>query len=440
MARRQDGFAWYDRARFGLFIHWGLYSVLGRGEQVLFRERLGQREYEKLRNRFTPRRYDAEAWARAARGAGMKYAVLTTKHHDGFCLFDSSLTDYTAPGSAAGRDLVAEYVTAFRKQGLRVGLYYSLADWRFPAYFAGPRKDPRAFKEFLSYTHEQVRELCTNYGRIDVLWFDGGWPHDAAVWQSEKLDRMIRKYQPQVMINDRLHGGGGGNVTPVGKACRRRHGYFDTAEQTAPGEQSVPRPIETLRTTHDSWWGHCRGDAHWKSPRNVINILSDAASRGANFLLNVGPKADGTFPAPFHRILEETGRWLAGNGEAVYGSSAGILDVRTLGRTTVKGNTLYLHVLYWPGREAILYGLAKSVRSARILATSQRVRFSQEGLHLRLHGLPSRAPDPACTVIKLNLDGPPREDPSVVHLWEQGRDLDSLSAWADTTPHLEVGC
>jgi alpha-L-fucosidase len=423
-------FDWFDEARFGLFIHWGAYSLLGRGEQVLFRERLNQREYETIVARFNPKKYDPNEWARAAADAGMKYAVLTAKHHDGFCLFDSALTEYNSVKTAAGRDLLGEYVRAFRNHGLRVGVYYSLADWRFPAYFDGPGKDAKAFDAFLRYAHGQVRELCTNYGRIDLLWFDGGWPHDAAVWQAEKLDRMIRRYQPHVMINDRLHGGGGGNVKPVGRASLRTQGYFDTAEQRPAGEQAVRRPIETVRTSHDSWWGYSKGDKNWKSSRETINLLSGAAGHGANLLFNVGPKSDGSFPAPFHRILKETGRWLRANGEAIYGSSAGTLDVRTLGRTTIKKNSLYLHVLYWPGREAILYGLMNRVRSARILGTGQRVKVRQEGLHVRLLDLPAQAPDPACTVIRLNLDGPPKEDPAVVHLWEQGRKLGSLSRWA----------
>lgn len=423
-------FDWFDKARFGLFVHWGVYSLLGRGEQVLFRERMNPDEYERLASRFNPKKFDADGWARAARDAGMKYAVLTAKHHDGFCLFDSARTEYCAPRTAAGRDFVAEYVQAFRREGLRVGLYYSLADWRFPAYFDGPEKDKEAFSAFRNYTFEQVRELCTNYGRIDLLWFDGGWPHDAVAWQSEKLDRMIRRHQPHVMINDRLHGGGCGNVNPVGKASLRARGYYDTAEQRPAGEQAVRRPIETVRTSHDSWWGYAKGDRQWKMPREAINLLSAASGRGANFLFNVGPKSDGTWPGPFRRILNETGRWLRVNGEAIYGSSEGILDVHTLGRTTVKGNALYLHVLYWPGREAIVHGLANRVRSVRILGTDATVRVQQDGLHVRLQGLPVRAPDRSCTVIRLNLDGPPREDPSVVHLWENGKNLDSLSDWA----------
>jgi len=232
------------------------------------------------------------------------------------------------------------------------------------------------------------------------------------------------------MINDRLHGGGGGNVKPVGKASLRKRGYFDTAEQRPAGEQAVRRPIETVRTSHDSWWGYTKGDRHWKSPRETVNLLSGAAAQGANLLFNAGPKPAGALPAPFHRIMKETGRWLLANGEAIYGSTEGILDVRTLGRTTIKKNSLFLHVLYWPGREAILYGLKTRVRSARILGPGQTVKVRQEGLHVRLMDLPAQPPGPACSVIRLALDGPPKEEPSIVHLWEQGRPLDSLSRWA----------
>jgi alpha-L-fucosidase len=174
-----DRFAWFREARFGLFIHWGIYAVPGRGEQVLFREHLTPSEYRRYAGQFNPRRYNLDEWAELARQAGIRYAVLTSKHHDGFCLFNSDLTDYTSVKTAAGRDLVGEYVESFRRAGLRVGLYYSLADWNTPAYFAGPERAPQGFAAFVEYTHGQVRELLTKYGRIDVLWFDGAWPHTA---------------------------------------------------------------------------------------------------------------------------------------------------------------------------------------------------------------------------------------------------------------------
>ncbi len=430
MAKEKDWTAWFADARFGVFIHWGMYSLIGRGEQVLFRERLNPAEYAGLADRFRPRHFDADRWARLAREAGAKYMILTTKHHDGFCLFHSDVSDFTSTRTAAGRDFVAEYASACRAHGLKVGLYYSLADWMWPAYFSGPAKDPNGFADLVRYTHAQVRELCTNYGRIDVLWFDGGWPHSAADWQSEKLARTVRKLQPTIMMNDRLHGGGIGNVQPVGTASMRRRGYFDTYEQrdVLP---AVGRPTETERTTCGRWWGYCRGDRQWRSPREIIDMLSQAAHDRTNLVVNVGPKPDGTFPAPFKRILREAGRWLAVNGEAIYGSSRGILDVSTIGRTTVKGNALYLHAFCWPGTSAIIYGLDSRVLKAEILGSRQKVQVEQKGLHVALRGLPARRPDPVCTVVKLTVKGGPREHPSVVPLWAEGRDTGPLAGWSE---------
>jgi len=424
-----DPWAWFDEARFGLFIHWGIYSVLGRGEQVLFRERLDAREYARLAQRFKPQHFDAEDWARQARDAGMRYAVLTTKHHDGFCLFDSRVSRHTAPRTAAGRDLVAEYVSAMRSAGLRVGLYYSLADWTQPAYFLGPQRDPEGFAQFVEYTHTQVRELCSNYGQVDVLWFDGGWPWSATDWQSERLDATIRGLQPYVWMNDRLHGGGVGNVAPVGDFSERTQGYYDTAEQRAPGSPAG-RPIESCRTSQHKWWGYHAGNRLWKDSKELVATLAQTASAGANLLYNVGPKPDGTIPAPFSRSLKEVGEWLAVNGEAVYGTGAGVGDTGTLGPTTTRGNHLYLHVLYWPGRESNLYGFAGRVLSAELLATGQPAHVSQDGLHIRLSGLPARPPDRFCSVIRIEFDAEPRTDPSFISLWQRGADTQPLAQWA----------
>ena len=198
MLRMRDKLQWFRDARFGLFIHWGAYSLLERGEQVLFREHLIPSAYRKQARTFNPTRFDADEWVSVAKKAGMKYAVLTTKHHDGFCLFDTATTDYSSARTASGRDFVAEYVRAFRRAGIRVGLYFSLADWNCPAYFKGPGKDPKGFRVFRKMVHEQVRELCSNYGKLDVLWFDGEWPHSVKEWQSGRMEKMIRTLQPDI--------------------------------------------------------------------------------------------------------------------------------------------------------------------------------------------------------------------------------------------------
>jgi len=194
---------WFRRARFGLFIHWGMYALWERGEQVLFREHLSPSAYRRHADEFVPEHYDPRAWARLAKKAGMRYAVLTAKHHDGYCLFDSAQSELTSAKCAAQRDLVAEYVEAFRAEGLRVGLYFSLADWQWPAYWQGPEHDPAAFAEFIAHVHAQVRELCTQYGMLDVIWFDGAWPYTPEQWQAQQLCDMIRELQPGILINNR---------------------------------------------------------------------------------------------------------------------------------------------------------------------------------------------------------------------------------------------
>ena len=201
---------WFPESRYGLFIHWGPYAVYGRGEQVLARENIDHREYARVACAWNPRYYDAAAWADIVRRAGMKYAVLTTRHHDGYCLWDTAYTDYSSAQQAPKRDFVREYVDAFRQAGLRVGLYYSVADFRIPAYWNGPENDPAGFERLRRYFHEQVRELLTNYGPIDVMWFDKPEPHSALEWRTPELVEMMRRLQPNILVNQRL-----GSVPPA---------------------------------------------------------------------------------------------------------------------------------------------------------------------------------------------------------------------------------
>jgi len=417
MPASNDKLKWFREARYGLFIHWGLYSILGRGEQVLFREHLVPSEYRKLAERFNPKKYNPAAWAATAKAAGMKYAVLTTKHHDGFCLFDTATTEYCAPRCAAGSDLVAEYVKAFRNAGLKVGLYFSLADWNYPAYFNGPEKDPKGFKAFRKLVHDQVRELCSQYGKIDVIWFDGEWPHSVAEWQSARLEKTIRSLQPGILINNRLFKRAPGT------------GDFGTPEQEIPDVHvAKAQPWESCITSVQRWWGWHTGDQFWKSPKDILLALCHAASGGGNLLLNVGPKPDGTFPAPFVRNLQPVGEWLRVNGEAIYGTTGGVSEVSTLGYMTVKKNAAYLLVTYWPGEELHLCGLSNRVRSARVLGHADRVRVERRGEHIGLRNLPRKAPHSTCTVIKLSLDGPARPYPWVAQQpWHKNGPL--LADW-----------
>ena len=202
-----DKWKWFSESRFGLFIHWGPYAAYGRGEQVLFREHLDQRAYGEAACSWNPQQFDAEEWAAAARGAGMRYAVLTTRHHDGFCMWDSRYTDYSSARQAPKRDFVREYLEAFHAAGLRVGLYYSLADWRIPAYWEGQAHDPEGWATFRTYVHNQVEELLTRYGPVDLFWFDGMWPHSQAEWGGRELLTRMRALQPDILINNRLDPG-----------------------------------------------------------------------------------------------------------------------------------------------------------------------------------------------------------------------------------------
>ena len=385
---------WFTEARFGLFIHWGMYALYERGEQVLFREHLIPSEYRKRAVEFNPDRYDAEAWAAMARQAGMRYAVLTAKHHDGFCLFDSAVSDLTSVKTGARRDLVREYVDAFRRAGLRVGLYYSLADWGWPAYFDGPERDPEGFARFIEYTHAQVRELCTNYDHLDVLWFDGEWPHSPETWRSEELVRMIRRLQPGILINNRTG----------------LPGDFGTPEQRIGGE-GPGRPWESCITSVEHWWGYHAGERLWKTAEQIIHILAKVAEGGGNLLLNVGPRADGTFPVPFRELLREVGDWMRVNGGAIYGTTPGVCECGTIGHMSVVGSIVYLHVTHWPGNTLHLSGLDNRVLSARFLADDWPIDFEQEGEDITLTGLPTPPPDPRNTVIALKVEGTPKPFP-----------------------------
>src|SRR3954447_11311490 len=273
---------WFRDARFGMFIHWGLYSQLGRHEWVMNRERIPVAEYEPLADTWKPKPNCARVWAKLAKQAGMRYMVMTTKHHEGFCLFDSKLTDHNAAKRGPGRDLVAEYVEAARAEGLRVGFYYSLMDWHHPD-GAHCKKDEAARRRFVDYIHGQVRELCSNYGKLDILWYDVAWPLSAEGWESVKMNKMVRQLQPDILINNRA----------------KIPEDFTTPEQRI---QAFSEPWEACMTMNDSW-GYQRADDDWKSPKTVVSNLVTCARGYGNYLLNIGPKADGSIPDESVQIL-----------------------------------------------------------------------------------------------------------------------------------------
>jgi len=292
--------SWFNEAKFGMFIHWGIYAVPGRGEWMLHDEKIPFDEYRSYASQFAPDEWDPQDWVNVAQQAGMRYMVLTARHHDGYCLYDSALSpdDFTAPRTAAKRDLVGEYVEAARASGQRVGLYYSLCDWHHPGWQAGPESD--GWSEFIEYVHGQVRELCTNYGPLDVLWFDGGGPGCAHCWQAEKLVAMIRELQPDCLVNNR-------GLLPAD---------FDTPEQKIEASEEGRLWESCLIIAHR--WGYFRNEQYYKPATRLLLDMVNIANGGGNLVLNVGPTADGTIPQPQQEILREMGQWLAKHGEAVY--------------------------------------------------------------------------------------------------------------------------
>ena len=382
---------WWHDARFGMFIHWGLYSVLGRHEWVMENEGIPVAEYEQLAQLFQPKPNAARDWARLARAAGQKYMVMTTKHHEGFCNFDTKLTDYCAPKQGPGRDLVREFVDAARAEGLRVGFYYSLMDWHHPD---GARcaTDESARKRFVAYTHGLIRELMTNYGKIDILWYDVDWPLNTAQWESERMNRMVFELQPDIIVNNR-------NGLP---------GDFSTPEQEITAEKSG-RAWETCMTLNDSW-GYQRADDNWKTSRQVVRNLIDCVRDGGNYLLNIGPRPDGSIPEESVRTLTEVGQWLRRNGESVYQSDLCQPRQSTYAGFTRKGNTLYMHVYFWPGDYVAIAGLQSRVKSSRFLATGQKIDFQQDRFRVRFTGLPAAAPDIPVTTIAIECESEPIQD------------------------------
>lgn len=437
---------WFPEARFGMFIHWGPYSALGRGEQVLFREHLDQREYAAAACSWNPQQCDATTWAEVAKTAGMKYAVLTTRHHDGYCLWDSHVTDYTSARQAPGRDFVREYVEAFRAAGLRVGLYYSLADWRIPAYWNGPEVDPEGWTTFRDYVHAQVRELLTEYGKIDVIWFDGAWPHSAQDWKSFELVAMIRELQPEILINNRLGAvdaadtiDGGGVIEAVGHSGTL--GDFGTPEHHISADAS--RIWESCQVSTWRLWGYAAGE-RWRPADYLLDMLVEAASKGGNLLLNVGPEGSGPLPAEFVERARAIGEWLQVHGEAIYGSEPGeVCEFITSGRQIRKGNCLYLVIRFWDGRGSLtLAGLETQVLRAVLLTTGEALPFEQSPDYLTIHGLPTTSPTPLFPVIRLECAAPPQPrpwakdrlwqgDPRRMAGWAAAR---GTSVWADGMP------
>ena len=380
---------WWHEARYGMFVHWGTYSLLGRNEWVQGFEAIPADEYEKLADEFKPRRNAPRTWARLARDAGMRYMVLTTKHHEGFCLWNTEQTDYNAVKRGPGRDLVAEYVDACREFGLKVGFYYSLMDWHHPD---GARSayDPEARRRFLDFTHGCVRELMSNYGKVDILWYDISRPfvHPEG-WESLAMNQMVRSLQPHILINDRS----------------QLAEDFSTPEGRVSAD-SEGRGWEACMTFNHTSWGYMPSAApETHTPRDILIMLNTACAGQGNLLLNIGPAPDGAVPPEAVAPLKTVGKWLARNGEAVYGPrDRSQWTGSGCGDFSARGRKVYFWCRYWAGTEIGLGGFVTKLKSARFLDGGRKIRFEQKGPRIVLKDLPARCPDKIAGIAVIELE------------------------------------
>ena len=397
VADRLRRMKWWTDARFGMFVHFGLYSQLGRHEWVMNRERILVKEYEKLARTFNPAPGSPREWARLAKKAGMKYMVMTTKHHEGFCLWDSKQTHYNAVKMGPHRDIVAEYVAACREFGLPCGFYYSLMDWHHPD---GHRcaTDEKARRRFCDYTYGLVQELMSNYGKIDILWCDAAMPLQGAdKWESAKLVAMVRRLQPDIVINDRS----------------QRPEDFGTPEEHVVAAQAG-RSWETCLTFNGSWGWRPTPPEDWHSARKVVTMLQQVTAGQGNLLLNIGPKPDGSVPPEALERLTAVGKWTAKYGDVIYGKvdRPDGFDVWSgCGTWTRKGKDHYFWVYNWPGETLAIGGLRTKVKSVQLLPDGKPLRFTQESRRLLIKGLPKACPDKAVQipVLKINFAGKGRQ-------------------------------
>ncbi|MCX6560799.1 MAG: alpha-L-fucosidase [Candidatus Aminicenantes bacterium] len=419
-AQKVQRMKWWTEARFGMFIHWGLYALPARHEWVKNRERMTNEQYQKYFEIFNPDLYNPKEWARMAKAAGMKYVVLTAKHHEGFCQWDSKFTDYKVTNTPFGRDVIKEYVEAFRSEGLKVGFYYSLIDWHHPDYTIDRVHPQRAesdadyekmnkgkdMAKYREYIKNQVRELLTNYGEISIIWFDFSFPgkngKGRADWDSEGLLKLARSLQPGIMVDDRL------DLTDV------EGGWdFTTPEQEKvakwPERNGKRVPWETCQTFSGSW-GYYRDEATWKSPAQLIELLVESVSKGGNLLLNVGPTARGMFDERAQMSLKAMGEWTRLNGRSVYGCTeapAGIVaPPNTLLTYNPATNRLYVHLLVYPLDTITLPGMAGKVKYAQFLHDASEIKLNagrgESAGNLSLE-LPVRKPPVEIPVIEIYL-------------------------------------
>ena len=430
-AEREQRMKWWREARFGMFVHWGLYSGLaGTWKDKMVADKGGMEWIQQLVkadtweyaheavSRFRPAEGFANQWAEVASQAGCRYVVFTTKHHDGFSLHDSDVSTYDAM-DLVGRDLCREITDAIRKRGLKVGYYHSLIDWHHPQYgyegkslpypLKGPSPNgPRNHDIYNEYLHHQVGELMTRYGPVDIVWWDFSKDDaEGAFWKADELMAMVRKHQPAIVSNNRLY-----RVTSPEdsakldrlKAWDPKHGDFTTPEQHVPAT-GIPGVDWEVCMTMNTTWGFSQHDHAWKSPETLIHNLIDIVSKGGNYLLNVGPAGDGMIPEESVKSMAAIGRWMKVNGESIYGTDASPFEMPAWGRFTRKPGMLYAHVFQWPedGKLKITGRGLKASRAYLLADRTREIRIGQghDGLLLEL---PGPAPDTVASVVAIECE------------------------------------
>jgi alpha-L-fucosidase len=391
-AQKTDRMKWWTDARFGMFIHWGLYSLPAHDAWAKSYERLTNNQYQKYFEMFNPDMFDPHEWAKMAKATGMKYVVLTSKHHEGFCLFDSKFTDYKSTNTTYGKDLVKEYVEAFRAEGLKIGFYYSLVDWHHPDYTIDkyhplrPESDSasayarlnkgRDMNKYREYLKNQVRELLTNYGEISIMWFDFSFPEKNGKghtdWDSEDLLKMVRKLQPGIIVDDRLDlsnvEGGWDFVSPEQETVAKW-----------PEVNGRKVPWEICQTFANSW-GYYRDDYAWKSTAQLIELLIESVSKGGNLLLNVGPTARGVFDFRAQDRLKSIGEWMKFNSRSIYGCTEAPAGFSAPANSLLTYNPvtkrLYIHLLFYPMGSLTLTNMADKVKYVQFLHDASEIKFN----------------------------------------------------------------
>jgi Alpha-L-fucosidase len=421
-SRKNDFMQWWRDARFGLFIHWGLYSIpagewngeTNHAEWIRNTAQIPLATYDQLVHQFNPTKFNADEWVRLAHDAGMKYIVITSKHHDGFALFDSQYSDFDVMATPFKRDILKELAAACRKYNMRLCFYHSIMDWHHPDYL--PRREwekdrstaGAAFERYVAYMKNQLRELLTNYGNIGVLWFDGEWEGTWTHEHGKDLYQFVKSLQPGIIINNRVDKGREGM-----QGLTREGGFvgdFGTPEQEIPATGIPGADWESCMTMNNNW-GYNRNDHNWKSSETLVRNLIDIASKGGNFLLNVGPTAEGVIPQPSIERLRDIGAWMKVNGAAIYGTSASPFRKLSWGRCTQKKHknttTLYMHVFNWPAdHQLVIPGLGNDIVRAYTLAGNQPVTCSRHEADyiINLHGVQQQ---PYATVIAIEIKGEP---------------------------------